>query len=104
MPFCVLCGTRFHSWLVLFTIVEGSCRCGVSVPGVRFVDAANGVLGIEWVNGESVRYLLGSRDEDDEDENEAGADEDPLAEYGILKGTISDCYHFRSSFLTDQMY
>lgn len=97
VPFYVLCGTRFHAWLVLLTIVEDSCRCGVSVPGVRFVDAANGVLGIEWVNGESVRYLLGSRDED---ENEAGADEDPLAEYAISKGTISDCDHFRTSILT----
>jgi hypothetical protein len=79
----------------LFTRVEGSCRSGVSVPGVRFVDAANGVLGIEWVNGKSVRYLLGSRDNEDEenedgDENEFGVDdhEDPLAEYVISKGTI----------------
>ena len=78
--------------------VEGSGRCGVSVPGLRFVDAANGVLGIEWVNGKSVRHLLGSRDEDEEgdqdegegeDENEAGVDEDPLAEYVTSKGTIS---------------
>lgn len=80
--------------------VEGSDRCGVSVPGLRFVDAANGVLGIEWVNGKSVRHLLGSRDEgeevdqdededEDEGENEAGVDEDPLAEYVTSKGTIS---------------
>ena len=76
--------------------VEGSGRCGVSVPGLRFVDAANGVLGIEWVNGRSVRHLLGSRDEgeeggqdEDEGENEAGVDEDPLAEYVTSKGTIS---------------
>jgi len=66
------------------------------VPGLRFVDAANGVLGIEWVNGKSVRYLLGSRDEgeegdqdEDEGENAAVVDEDPLAEYAISKGTIS---------------
>jgi len=58
------------------------------VPGLRFVDAANGVLGIEWVNGKSIRYLLGSRDED-EDEGEVVADEDPLAEYAISKGMIS---------------
>jgi len=71
--------------------VEGSSRCGVSVPGLRFVDAANGVLGIEWVNGKSVRYLLGSRDEgeSDQDEGEVVADENPLAEYAISKGTIS---------------
>jgi len=69
-----------------------SLRCGVSVPGVRFVDAANGVLGIEWVNGKSVRCLLGSRDEEDEsedgDENEARADEDPLGEYAISKDAM----------------
>jgi TP53 regulating kinase-like protein len=78
--------------------VEGSGSCGVSVPGLRFVDAANGVLGIEWVNGKSVRYLLGSRDEgeegdqdedEDEDENAAVVNEDLLAEYAITKGTIS---------------
>jgi hypothetical protein len=81
--------------------VEGSSRCGVSVPGLRFVDAANGVLGIEWVNGKSVRYLLGSRDEGESDEDEgevAAADENPLSEYAISKGTISlwhlSGYHF----------
>jgi hypothetical protein len=103
VPFCVLCGALLYSSLVLFTRVEGLCSCGVSVPGVRFVDAANGVLGIEWVNGKSVRCLLGSRDEEEDesedgDENEARADEDPLREYAISKGTISHCYLFRTSF------
>jgi TP53 regulating kinase-like protein len=78
--------------------VECSGSCGVSVPGLRFVDAANGVLGIEWVNGKSVRYLLGSRDEgeegdqeedEEEGENATAVDEDPLAEYAISKGTFS---------------
>ncbi|KAF8465447.1 kinase-like domain-containing protein [Russula ochroleuca] len=66
-------------------------RCGVSVPGLRFVDAANGVLGIEWVNGRSVRFLLGSGDEGEEaDGNEDGvvADEELLAEYGVSKEAL----------------
>ncbi|KAL1662179.1 kinase-like domain-containing protein [Schizophyllum commune] len=33
-------------------------RSGVNVPGVRMVDAADGVLGIEWIDGMSVRKLL----------------------------------------------
>jgi TP53 regulating kinase and related kinases len=75
------------------------------VPGVRFVDAANGVLGIEWVDGKSVRYLLGSGDDENEDgdggEDVFGVDdhEDPLAEYVISKGTIFRYYPFRTSFL-----
>ncbi|KAI5998332.1 hypothetical protein F5J12DRAFT_849741 [Pisolithus orientalis] len=33
-------------------------RSGVNVPGIRMVDAAEGVLGLEWVDGKSVRVLL----------------------------------------------
>jgi hypothetical protein len=107
VPFCVLCGARLHSSLVLFTRIEGPFSCGVSVPGVRFVDAANGVLGIEWVNGKSVRRLLGSRDEEyeeseDENEIEATADEDPLGEYAISKGTISIGTFFGYRFYSHQ--
>ena len=66
------------------------------MPGLRFVDAASGVLGIEWVNGKSVRFLLGSSDEgEDADGNEDSvvADEDLLVEYGVSKGTISHSLH-----------
>lgn len=57
------------------------------MPGLRFVDAASGALGIEWIDGKSVRSLLGSGDEDEEDEDFASAeDEDFLAEYGVPKG------------------
>ncbi|KAI0067485.1 hypothetical protein BV25DRAFT_1819834 [Artomyces pyxidatus] len=38
-------------------------RSGVSVPGIRMVDAPNGLLAIEWIQGSSVRFLLGSSDE-----------------------------------------
>ncbi|KAH9954092.1 kinase-like domain-containing protein [Russula dissimulans] len=66
-------------------------RCGVSVPGIRFVDAANGVLGVEWVDGRSVRSLLGSGDEGevvDAGEDEAIGDKDALAEYEVSKDTL----------------
>jgi hypothetical protein len=46
------------------------------VPGLRFVDAANGVLGIEWVNGKSVRCLLGSGDEGEEVDGDGDGDDD----------------------------
>lgn len=74
------------------------------MPGLRFVDAANGVLGIEWVNGRSIRFLLGSGDEGEEaDGNEDGVvvvDEEPLAEYGVTKGTISYSLHFEHQFFS----
>lgn len=69
-------------------------RCGVSVPGLRFVDAASGALGIQWVDGKSVRSLLGSGDEGEEtyrEEDEDGApveDEDLLAEYRVAKDAL----------------
>ena len=58
------------------------------------VDAAQGILGIEWIDGRSVRFLLGGGEEDeiveegdyDEDEQEAVEEEDPLAEYNVNKG------------------
>jgi len=63
------------------------------VPGLRFVDAASGALGIEWVNGKSVRSLLGSGDEGEETYHEEDGDVAPaededllLAEYRVPKG------------------
>ena len=62
------------------------------MPGLRFVDAATGVLGIEWVDGKSVRSLLGSGDEGEETYREEdmdvapAEDEDFLAEYRVPKG------------------
>lgn len=66
------------------------------MPGLRFVDVANGVLGIEWVNGESVRFLLGSGDEGADADGDEVVVEDPLIEYGVSKGTISHDVHFRT--------
>ena len=71
------------------------CSCGVSVPGLRFVDTANGVLGIEWVNGKSVRFLLGSVDEGEDVDGDGDVVNNPLVEYGVSKGAISQDVHFR---------
>ena len=69
------------------------CRYGVNVPGIRMVDAQAGVLGLEWIDGKSVRLLLGGGAEneeeaaDDEDLiSEESIREDPLGEFGISQG------------------
>ncbi|KAL0947969.1 hypothetical protein HGRIS_010595 [Hohenbuehelia grisea] len=41
-------------------------RAGVNVPGVRMVDSAEGVLCIEWIDGQSVRKLLPGGEEEEE--------------------------------------
>ena len=50
--------------------------CGVSVPGIRTVDAAEGMIGIEWIDGASVRMVLGGGADDDDaaisDDEETG--------------------------------
>ncbi|KAI0698018.1 kinase-like domain-containing protein [Cytidiella melzeri] len=72
-------------------------RADVNVPEVRMVDAAEGVLGIEWIDGKSVRFLLGGGAEDDiiedatdnEDvEEEDVKEEDPLTEYGVSTDAV----------------
>ena len=59
------------------------------------VDAAEGVLGIEWIDGKSVRFLLGGGAEGEvevEDDSEDVQDdvvveeEEPFKEYGITQG------------------
>lgn len=60
------------------------------------VDAAEGVLGIEWIEGRSVRFLLGGGAEDEvevEEDEEEDLDDvlvahaaDALREYGITQG------------------
>lgn len=61
------------------------------------VDAAEGVLGIEWIDGKSIRFLLGGGAEDEEVEEVGEADdveeefteeeEDALLEYNVSTGT-----------------
>ncbi|BGP44219.1 serine/threonine-protein kinase bud32 [Rhodotorula kratochvilovae] len=40
-------------------------KAGVRVPGLRLVDVKQGCLGMEWVEGWSVREILGGGQEDD---------------------------------------
>ncbi|KAF9265428.1 hypothetical protein L218DRAFT_898101 [Marasmius fiardii PR-910] len=56
-------------------------RAGVNVPGIRMVDATSGVLGIEWIDGKSVRELLPGEVEGEDDEE--NSETHPLLEYGI---------------------
>lgn len=52
-------------------------RNGVSVPGIRMVDPIDGVLGVELIEGPSVRTVLGGGA--DGDVEEGGEDEDEAA-------------------------
>ncbi|CEL57144.1 Serine/threonine-protein kinase BUD32 OS=Cryptococcus neoformans var, neoformans serotype D (strain B-3501A) GN=BUD32 PE=3 SV=1 [Rhizoctonia solani AG-1 IB] len=68
-------------------------RFGVCVPGIRFVHVDTGVLGIEWIDGTSVRKVLGGGAEGEEeaevadDEMDVQEDErDELKEiYGLTQ-------------------
>ncbi|KAF8346433.1 kinase-like domain-containing protein [Amanita rubescens] len=53
-------------------------RAGVRVPGIRMVDAAEGILGLEWIDGQSVRRLI----------PEEG--EDTLGEYGVTVDEVME--------------
>lgn len=49
--------------------VRALVRCakrGVNVPRVNLVDEKLGIIGLEWIDGKSVRELLGGGDEGDE--------------------------------------
>lgn len=88
-----------HRWLIFVA----QCRSGVNVPGIRMVDATEGALGIEWIEGRSVRHLLpGGSEEDENAIAEELKDEDinidPLKEYGITVGRDQPtCFVFRGS-------
>lgn len=45
-------------------------RAGVTVPEIKFVDADAGFIGMEWIEGWSVREVLGAGEEGDEDDDE----------------------------------
>jgi TP53 regulating kinase and related kinases len=61
-------------------------RSGVNVPGIRMVDVAEGVLGIEWIEGKSVRRLLPGGTEENQDGEGEEAVVDPLESYGVSQG------------------
>lgn len=70
-------------------------RSGVTVPGIRMVDVNEGVLGIEWIDGKSVRQLLpgGAELEDISEpeevdeiyENDAAG---TVADYGVSRDAL----------------
>ncbi|KAF7983580.1 hypothetical protein HWV62_20461 [Athelia sp. TMB] len=70
-------------------------RSAVRVPAIRMVDALEGVIAIEWIDGQSVRHLLpGGADEEESEEEaatiaaaeiEADAEIDPLLAYGLTQ-------------------
>lgn len=79
---------------------EARClvRCakyGVQAPGVRCVDIESGVLGIEWIDGRSVRDLLGADEDgeegpgDEEEEVDVDAVAEAFAELGLAEGALS---------------
>jgi len=64
----------------------------VNVPGVKMVDVVEGVLGIEWIEGKSVRRLLPGGAEGEEEASEETLDdvedeeEDRLKVFGVSVG------------------
>lgn len=72
-------------------------RSGVKVPGIRMVDAPEGVLGLEWIDGASVRNLIpGGAEEEvdgpDDEEEEAIVPESALVPYRVSVGAYSSLY------------
>jgi hypothetical protein len=81
-------------------------KAGVRVPGLRVVDVKSGSLGVEWIDGWSVREVLGGgqeedglpeNDEDEEDEDEE--EEEDIAELLLAKGVTEGEHRSRSSLL-----
>ncbi|PFH47047.1 hypothetical protein AMATHDRAFT_68501 [Amanita thiersii Skay4041] len=67
-------------------------KYGVRVPGIRIVDINEGVLGLEWIEGSSVRKLVPSGAEAEEGGEESVAlvnnNEDLLKEYGVSMDSL----------------
>jgi TP53 regulating kinase and related kinases len=62
-------------------------KAGVKVPGLRCVDVKQGVLGMEWIEGWSVREVLGGGQEGDElPDDEEQEEEEPEDVEEMLKG------------------
>lgn len=67
------------------------------------VDAQEGVIGIEWIEGESVRVLLGAEDEEADDTEEDSGDHadlerhDPLANFNTTARKTIVFFSLRSS-------
>ena len=72
-------------------------RGGICVPGIKMVDAEQGALGLELIDGKAVRHILpGAGDDDDDDDDDAAqqfvgppSSNDPvdsLQEFGVTHG------------------
>lgn len=75
----------------------------MNVPGVRMIDVVEGILGIEWIEGKSVRRLLpgGTEEEEealDEIHDDTENEEDPLKAFDVSVGK----YRFNASRLAFQ--
>lgn len=61
------------------------------------VDASEGIIGIEWIDGQSVRHLLpgGAEEEDDTEEVSEYEEEetDSLLNYGLTQGMHDQSMH-----------
>ncbi|GAA5915745.1 serine/threonine protein kinase BUD32 [Sporobolomyces salmoneus] len=73
-------------------------KAGVKVPGLRIVDVKSGALGVEWIEGWSVREVLGGGQEEDglpeegaeAEGTEEEEEEEDIAELLTAKGVSED--------------
>lgn len=75
-------------------------RSGVSVPGIRMVDPWDGIIGIEMINGPSLRTVLGGEDEELSSSEGGGLDDRSYVQrYGMTHGALR-CLGGRARCLT----
>lgn len=67
-------------------------KAGVTVPGLRLVDVRQGCLGMEWIEGWSVREILGGGQDDvaEDAEQEDAANESLGSPEEVLRGAGID--------------
>ena len=71
-----------------YYLAKKRCRSGVCVPRLHMVNTSEGVIALEWIEGNSVRVLLGEEDEESEpleanEERNAESLSEPLSSYNI---------------------
>jgi TP53 regulating kinase and related kinases len=79
-------------------------RAGVNVPGVRLVDLEAGLLGTEWIDGLSVRRILGGGDEDEEQVAVADEGIDHLAQFRISQGREMSLFNSARKFMRAYLF
>jgi tRNA A-37 threonylcarbamoyl transferase component Bud32 len=90
--------------LALFRAADATFfnSAGVSVPGIRMVNAAEGMLGIEWIEGKSVRTLLPgapSSEEESPANQSIESSGSSLSEYGISPGEYQHLKRIRKIYI-----